>query len=108
MTAVPGMTPHAVWDVHDPAWWPGHEAKSQWLRDHRVPVDHTYRVEFYLIDMPFARVFSYHVNEDGRHHWDHGHNPQGCGPGHLCGVCRHPPSDVPLSELPPGVLCGAG
>lgn len=96
----------AVWDVDDPAWWHRHQAKSDWARAQGIPVDYTYRLEFYLVDAPFARVFAYHLNGDGKKHWTHGHDPQTCGPDHDCGACKEPPYDMPLSALPPRELCG--
>ncbi len=81
--------PLAVWDARRApvrkitAW-------SEWAREHGIPVDDTYRIEFYLVDAPFARVFRYAVNADGR-----------CFKDPATGeAAEEPPVDVILSELP--------
>ncbi len=96
-----------MWDVHDNAWWHGYRAKSDWARSHGVPVDDTYRLEFYLVDAPFVKVFAYDVNEDGKRHWAGQHNPNECHDHTCCDVARRPPYDLPLNELPPRELLGA-
>ena len=89
--------PLAAWDARDPQWPRRRQEKSNWLREHGVPVNHAYRTEFYLVDAPFVRVFTYHLNEDGRPHWDEAHN---C----TRRPATEPPFDMPLSELPPREL----
>lgn len=101
------MEPLAVWDVRETGWWPGREVKSEWARRHGVPVDVTYRLEFYLADAPFARVFSYHLNEEGRRHLGPQHNPHRDHDHSACKPATVPPFDLPLTELPPRELCGA-
>lgn len=96
----------AVWDVREPDWWTGWRAKSDWARAQGIPVDDTHRIEFYLIDAPFARVFTYARDGQGRKHWnehhtcrdsaDHDHS--------RCDVARQPPYDLPLDALPPREL----
>lgn len=103
------MQPLAVWDVREDQWRHRHEEKSEWLRDHGFDVLAMYRAEFYLVDAPFIRVFTYHVNEQGRRHWNEchpippplGHDHSGCGP------AVNPPYDQPVWELPPPELLGA-
>lgn len=99
------LEPLAVWDVGEAQWWHNWEVKSQWLREHGLPVNEMYRIEFLPGEPPQARIFCYVLNEDGRKHWnenhaayladrsDHDHS--------LCDVTREPPRIVPLSELPP-------
>jgi len=60
----------AVWDVHDPDFWCIHSPVVEWLTDHGVPVDPTYRVEIHLVDSPFARVFTWAENDEGCRYLD--------------------------------------
>lgn len=102
------IQPVGVWDVKDAEWQTRRALKSDWLREHGIPVNQAYRAEFYWNDPPFVRIFCFHLDEDGRKHWDHGHDPQTCKLDHACGACTEPPHDVPLSELPPRELLAAG
>lgn len=95
--------PVAVWDASDPRWPDRREAKVQWLRKQGLPVDQMFRAEFLLIDAPCARIFCYHLNEDGRRHLDH-HHSQGPHDHSACKAAAEPPRIVPLSALPPREL----
>ena len=93
------IKPVAVWDVGDPGWPHGREAKTQWLREQGLPVDQMFRAEFLLIDAPCARIFCYALNEDGHRYRSqdlHGHDARR--------AATEPPRIVPLSGLPPREL----
>jgi hypothetical protein len=90
--------PIAVWDTRDRDSFfrdTQHPARFmqavEWAKRHIDRPEDTYRVEFYLIDCPFAIVHRFATNEDGSIRWD------------LAG--REPaiaePVTVMLSELPP-------
>ncbi len=86
------MTPLAVWDAKDRLPPTRVEAKAAWLRKHGIDPDILYRVEFYQPpgEAPFARLFAYHLNGEGRRHLDR--------PGGEPVV--EEPRDVLISELP--------
>ena len=98
--------PLAVWDVREKPWWKLRPDKTAWLQAHELPADEMYRAEFYLLDAPFARVFCYHRNEQGRRHWNDAHDP--CQPHDhdACAVAVEEPRDMILCELPPPELLG--
>jgi hypothetical protein len=86
------MEPAVVWDAGERAWLRDRKAKSAWLEERGFPVNQMYRAEFYLIDAPFARIFCYALNDNGRKHG-------------FCGsIVREEPRDVLLDELPPTEL----
>jgi hypothetical protein len=91
-------TPLATWDVHDTRWWDRFKERSTWLKEHGLPANEMYRCEFFLIDAPFARIFMYERNAQGRVLL----MPD---PGWSCWqpVCANP-HDVPLDSLPPWEL----
>lgn len=55
--------PLFVWDVGDrmcsSAYWWNFEDAAEWWRRYMPDYDHTYRAEFYLIDMAFVMVYRY-------------------------------------------------
>ena len=61
-----------------------------WAGEHIPRRNDTYRVEFYLLDAPFAVVYRYERDEDGYKH----NGPDG-------EIATEPPVVVPLTELPP-------
>jgi len=96
--------PVAVWDVRDDAWRRDREAKTGWLKGHSLPAGQMYRAEFYLLDAPFARIFCYALNDEGRVHLNRHHVPGEPHDHSLCEIAREEPRDVLLSELPPPEL----
>lgn len=93
----------AVWDVSDEDWWTEQRtARARWAEDHGLPVNETYRIEFYVLDAPVARIFGYARNDAGKVYMNcaqdgpHSHAD--------CHVATAPPHDVLLSELPPREL----
>lgn len=86
-----------VWDVRevrDPDWWDIQAPGIEWLKGEGIPVRRTYRVEIYLMDSPFARVFAYAEDEQGR-----------CYPDPATGEpAEDEPAIVPLGSLPPDEL----
>jgi hypothetical protein len=104
------LEPLAVYDVHEDNWLGLTEGQREelaaWLREHDVEPDDAYRLEIYLLDCPFARVFQFDVNERGKVYcrldhdhvamWESGREP----PGGVCEIARRT-FDVPLSSMPP-------
>jgi hypothetical protein len=84
--------PVAVWDVHDRGWQYAREAKSRWLREQGLPADRMFRVEFFLIDMPCARISCYALNGAGARYRDGSR------------AATEPPRMVALTGLPPREL----
>jgi hypothetical protein len=95
--------PAAVWDTRDrdsffwdterPEFWQAIE----WARNHIPRPEATYRVEFYLVDCPFAIVYRFVTDDRGRvmvDEWE------------LCGCATEEPARVMLTELPPEHLQG--
>lgn len=62
--------PLLAWDCRDPGYRPIHDRAAKWLSDHGIDPCGAYRVEFYLVDTPFARVFPYAESEAGWRYWD--------------------------------------
>jgi hypothetical protein len=69
MTTLPELPPPvAVWDANEPGWahprqrW---EQRYAWARRYIELLPETFRIEFYLLDGPFAVVHRYQVNADG-------------------------------------------
>jgi hypothetical protein len=85
----------AAWDARDAGWPYRRQEKTDWLTAQGLPADEMYRIEFFLADMPCARIFCYHLNEDGRRHLDEER---------IASV--EPPRMVPLTGLPPRELLG--
>ena len=88
------ITPLAVWDVRDLGWPDIWQPVREFLESQGVPVADTYRVEVYLFDTPFARVFTYAVDDRGWRYYDPGTD----------WAAVSDPYDVPLSALPPDSL----
>jgi hypothetical protein len=97
-TAV-GAGPLTVWDVRSDPWWDRYRERQRWLDEHGLPAWKMYRVEFWLVDAPFALIFCYALNETGFPRripcpgGPHDH------PG--CGLAREEPRTVPLADFPP-------
>lgn len=103
MTDLALPNPLVVLDCREGIWPPPNlEELQDWLRSHGIEPDDTYRVEVYLIDTLFARIFQYARNERGRHYCsnDHGHldDPD------RCVIARREPYTVPLACMPPEFL----
>lgn len=88
------ITPLAVWDVHNRSWAHNWRPVMEYLESQGIPVDDTYRVEVYLLDMPFARVFTYAENERGWRYVDPATGD----------AAVNDPYDVLLTALPPDGL----
>lgn len=94
MTAI-GAEPLAIWDVNTkPGFicWEHWSEAVAWNKDHLPDQGNdTYRLEFYLVDAPFAKAFRYATNEQGRRYMD-------LATGEAAVL---EPVTVPLTELPP-------
>jgi hypothetical protein len=70
MTAV-AAAPLAVWDTrggfHE---WEHYREAYEWAQARISGAEDTYRVEFYLVDAPFAKAFRYLDNAEGRRYID--------------------------------------
>jgi hypothetical protein len=89
--------PASVWDARD-ADWPNvllQSGRAAWLTAHGLNAGQIFRAEFYLIDAPFVRVFTYARDEEGRVLIVPGPQPH---------WRAADPEDVPLPELPPEEL----
>jgi hypothetical protein len=96
--------PVAVWDTRNPNWRYRREEKSRWLREQGLPADEMFRAEFPLDGAPYARIFCYALNEDGRRYMDgHSQDPHDHA---ACTAAAEPPRIVPLNGLPPRELLG--
>lgn len=102
-----GLEPLAVWDTHERLgpWRCGGDGDredrwalmieaSEWACSRVERPGDTYRVEFYLLDMPFCVVYRHRRGEDGWLCW----NPETRRP------YEEEPVIVPLAELPPAYL----
>jgi hypothetical protein len=91
-----GLEPLAVWDTRtvDNPWWYCWRSAVEWARENIPDAIVVYRVEFYLLDAPFAVLHRYAVNADGRKYQD----PE------TDSVALDEPVIVPLGELPPAHL----
>jgi len=87
------VAPLAVWDANAPGYFrsPLREEAFAWAIAHAGADEDTHRVEFFLADVPFARVFRYARDESGRRYLD----PATGSPAEVA------PTDVVLGELPP-------
>lgn len=100
-----GLTPLMVIDTHDREWdqitadHAYHQRLIDWARGQGLNPVHTYRVEIYLVDCPFARVFQYATDENGTRHCGVDHDHRGWAD--ECRIAELKPSAVILSELPP-------
>jgi hypothetical protein len=89
------LKPLGVWDATLPGWpadahW---SDRIAWAQDHVERSADTYRVEFYVLDTPFAVVRRFALNAGGFKH----NGPDG-------EIAKEPPVLVPLDELPPAHL----
>jgi hypothetical protein len=89
-----GLEPLAVWDAHDPGPW---RERTEWV-DGQLGgrANLTYRIDFYLLDAPFAAVHRYRLDDSGH---KFAKAPDG-------EIATEPPVIVPLAELPPAHLMG--
>ena len=95
--------PLAVWDVREDPWWDKYYARRDWLKAAGLPARKMYRVEFFLFDAPFARIFCYALNKEGCRHWAPGH-AQAPHDHDACSPVYEAPCDVLLEDLPPREL----
>lgn len=87
-----GIAPLAVWDANARGIEAVRDQVCEYLADQGLPIDPTYRVEIYLVDAPFARVFTYDQDgEGGERHLDPATGD----------VAVRPPFDQLLTALPP-------
>jgi hypothetical protein len=96
--------PLAVWDVREDRWWDKQPARRDWLKAAGLTVGKTYRIEFRLLDTPFARIFCYALNEAGRPYWLPCHTPGQLHDHDACDVAREEPRDIVLDAPPPREL----
>jgi len=87
------VAPLAVWDAAVPSFFlsPLREEAFAWAIQHCGAGEDTHRIEFWLADVPFARVFRYARDEEGCRYRD----PATGSPAEVA------PADVVLGELPP-------
>lgn len=63
----------AVYDAHEGFYdhpWPFVDAYRDWLTEHGIDTNDTYRTEHHVIDTPLVRVFQYAKDADGRRYTD--------------------------------------
>ena len=65
-----GIAPLAVWDANARDYIDICVPVMEFLTSQGIPVFDTYRVEVYLLDTPFARVFTYAEDERGWRYFD--------------------------------------
>ncbi|MBX6386836.1 MAG: hypothetical protein IRZ07_28310 [Microbispora sp.] len=92
--------PLAVLDSRCEDWPPPNLSDVMgWLRSNGINTKVTYRVELYLVDTLFAKVFQYQRDEHGRMicnvDHDHRNNPD------QCEAARREPYLLPLNNMPP-------
>jgi hypothetical protein len=89
------LEPLAVYDVHEPGWYGLSDDQrhdlAAWSRAQRIEPSDTFRLEIYLLDCPFARVFQFERDAGGHKY---------VIPGTREIACRKP-FDVPVGEMPP-------
>lgn len=104
MTDRAGYTLIAAWDARDRSWFDGRRlARTEWLRNHDVPVDITYRAEF-CPDGPSVKIWTYVLDAKGRMNWGPEHSPYHDHDHDLCRPAVELPRTIPLGELPPESL----
>lgn len=87
-----GLEPLAVWDCTDSGgtWWTaGHLQRVEWAKANMPRANDTVRLDFYLLDAPFAVAYRTRRNGDGVKWAQDG------------GPVMDEPAIVPLAELPP-------
>jgi hypothetical protein len=70
---------------------------ADWAREHVPRAEDTVRIDFYLLDGPFAVVHRVALNEHGSPFDDPA----------TCGIAMEGPGVLALAELPPECLLGA-
>ena len=87
--------PLTVYDVHEPGWQNlptrARDRVNDWARSEGLNPEDIYRLETYLVDCPFVRVFAFARDADGNKFVAE----DGTSPATL------PPQDVPVSSPPP-------
>ena len=93
--AIPTLPdPLIVFDATDRDWaktaeqW---EQTCEWAYEQGIDPNETHRIEVYLIDAPFARVYQFAMTADGLRYIDDATGK----------TAERKPFDVLLSELPP-------
>jgi hypothetical protein len=87
----------AVYDARDESWWGLTEAEREgfkaWLREQTADYDGRaiYRTEIHHAEQPFARIFAFALDAEGRKYAD----PE------TGDVAEVPTRDVPISSMPP-------
>jgi hypothetical protein len=102
------IAPLAVWGAKErdgKGWdrwhsWPRWREAEGWAIERGLAGDGlaTYRIEFYLIDAPFARIFRYALDHEGRRFM--------ADPAAYRKPALAEPVTVVLDELPPAELLG--
>lgn len=90
-----GLEPLGIWDTRvGSAWKCCMPEAGEWAEQHIRDAGSTYRAEFYLFDVPFAVLYRYARDEDGR---------IACDP-ETCALVKADPVVQVLDELPPARL----
>lgn len=89
--------PVVVWDGRERAYDRIREPAMEWLTAQGIPVDPAYRVEFFLVDAPFARVFTYTQDDQGRRHVDPATGDAAVNEPYVKILSELPPDDLRLS-----------
>ena len=91
MTAT-AVDPLAVYDVREGSYqYEGFAAFRRWAAAQGMDINETYRIEIHSPSAPFARVFTYDRDKQGRRHLDP-----------VTGdAARRAPFDQPISSMPP-------
>lgn len=85
-------TLQAVYDVRDGSYpFDGATVLCQWAAENGIDTDSAYRIEIHLLDCPFARVFQYDQDAQGRRFIDPATDD----------AARRKPYDLPISSMPP-------
>jgi hypothetical protein len=90
------VAPLIVWDANDRSYFrsPLREEAFAWTVEHCGADEDTRRIEFFLMDAPFARVHRYALDAAGRRYLDPATDE----------IAEQPPVTVILNELPPAHL----
>ncbi|MGW4663203.1 hypothetical protein [Streptosporangium sandarakinum] len=98
MTSRDTLEPLVVYDAGDDTYQqrigtPWHDQLLAWARSNGITPDDVTRLEVYLLDAPFARVYEYALDENGRRYLTNDGNDH----------ARREPYNVLLTSLPPGM-----
>jgi hypothetical protein len=88
--------PVTVWDGRERAYDRIREPAMEWLEAQGIPVDPAYRAEFFLVDVPFARVFTYAQDDQGNRHMDPATGEPAVNEPYVKVLSELPPDDLRL------------